>query len=138
MSIDVVYFDFSKAFDSVNHDLILFKLKEIYGINGRLLKFILNYLRGREQCVVLGSSKSDMMPVLSGVPQGSILRFKMFKFIIYIATSRKPIDKLTRRCETGAVNDQGRWVERYIAAGGQPNVCMAAVDFYLYEFVKLT
>ena len=40
MSTDVIYFDFSKAFDSVNHDIILHKLKHIYGIDGRLLKFL--------------------------------------------------------------------------------------------------
>ena len=43
MSTDVVYFDFSKAFDSVNHDIILHKLKEFYSIDGRLLKFLSNY-----------------------------------------------------------------------------------------------
>ena len=72
-STDVVYFDFSKAFDSVNHDLILMKLKYYFGIDGRLLKFIENYLYGREQCVVLDNAKSSLKPVLSGVPQGSIL-----------------------------------------------------------------
>ena len=40
LSTDVVYFDFSKAFDSVNHDLILDKLKNSYSIDGRLLKFL--------------------------------------------------------------------------------------------------
>ena len=44
LSTDVVYFDFSKAFDSVNHDLILDKLKNSYSIDGRLLKFLKNYL----------------------------------------------------------------------------------------------
>ena len=39
MSTDVIHFDFSKAFDSVNHDLILKKLKLFYNIDGRLLKF---------------------------------------------------------------------------------------------------
>ena len=49
LSTDVVYFDFSKAFDSVNHDLILDKLKNSYSIDGRLLKFLKNYLCEREQ-----------------------------------------------------------------------------------------
>ena len=79
---DVVYFDFSKAFDSVNHDLLLDKLKNVYNIDGRLLKFLVNYLCGREQCVVIGNSKSTMKPVLSGVPQGSILGPILFVLFI--------------------------------------------------------
>ena len=43
LSTDVIYFDFSKAFDSVNHDIILAKLKNIYGIDGRMLKLLVNY-----------------------------------------------------------------------------------------------
>ena len=78
MSTDVIYFDFSKAFDSVNHDIILFKSKNLYAIDGRLLKFIKNYLSGREQCVVLDGSISSKNSVLSGVPQGSTLRPILF------------------------------------------------------------
>ena len=79
---NVVYFDFSKAFDSVNHDLILHKLKNFYNIDGRLLKFIKNYLEGREQRVIVGNTKSHVKPVLSGVPQGSILGPILFVLFI--------------------------------------------------------
>ena len=58
MSTDVVYFDFSKAFHSVNHDLIRHKLKVFYAIDGRLLKFLKSYLLGREQCVTKENYKS--------------------------------------------------------------------------------
>ena len=82
VSTDVVYFDFSKAFDSVNHDRILSKLKEMYGIDGRFLKFIQNYLQGREQSVVIENCVSSSKPVLSGVPQGSILGPILFVLFI--------------------------------------------------------
>ena len=47
--IDVVYFDLQKSFDSVNHDIILHKLKHKFGIDGLLLQFIKAYLQDRKQ-----------------------------------------------------------------------------------------
>ena len=79
---DVIYFDFAKAFDSVNHDIILHKLKYQFHIDGMLLKFLINYLRDRTQSVVIGGSSSNTLPVVSGVPQGSILGPLLFVLFI--------------------------------------------------------
>ena len=79
---DVVYFDFAKAFDSVNHDIILRKLKRQFGIDGLLLKFLVEYLSGRLQRVVVGNTFSDDLPVASGVPQGSIVGPLLFVLFI--------------------------------------------------------
>ena len=84
---NVIYFDFQKAFDSVNHDIILKKLKYQYNIDGSLLRFFVNYLKGRNQHVVIGSEKSSNQIVTSGVPQGSIIGPTLFILFINDITS---------------------------------------------------
>jgi hypothetical protein len=78
---DVVFLDFSKAFDSVPHNLLLAKLQS-HGINGRLLRWFNNYLSNRRQRVVIENCSSEYKGVISGVPQGSILGPLLF--IIFI------------------------------------------------------
>ena len=69
---DVIIMDFAKAFDKVPHRRLLYKL-DYYGIRGSSHKWITSWLSGRSQKVVLDGQASDPVPVLSGVPQGSVL-----------------------------------------------------------------
>ena len=70
--ISAVFFDLTKAFDSVPHRQLIAKLEAI-GLNAYLIDWIKNYLTHRTQSVVLNGASSRPLPVLSGVPQGSVL-----------------------------------------------------------------
>ena len=80
--VDIIYFDFAKAFDSVCHDKILKKLKTQFNIDGLMLNFIKAYLKGREQKVVINGKFSNTLPIRFGVPQGSILGPLLFVLFI--------------------------------------------------------
>ena len=68
----VVYLDFKKAFDSVDHNKLIAKL-HAYGIQGPLLHWIQAYLSNRSQTVSIGSTRSDPKPIVSGILQGSCI-----------------------------------------------------------------
>jgi hypothetical protein len=80
-SIDVVYTDFMKAFDSVPHRRLLSKLSA-HGIRGNVLSWISAFLLDRVQCVVVNGSVSSQAAVSSGIPQGSVLGPLLF--VVYI------------------------------------------------------
>lgn len=80
-SVDVIFFDFKKAFDVVNHRLLLRMLVSI-GVEGCLLGWLSDYLTGRELKVVVHGCESCQVEVGSGVPRGSVIGPLLF--LIYI------------------------------------------------------
>ena len=76
----VLYTDIKKAFDSVNHRLIINVLSSL-GINDHLVKWLKNFLSNRHQQVCINSSVSSPLQVYSGVPQGSVIAPFLFSLV---------------------------------------------------------
>ena len=108
---DAIYLDFSKAFDKVEHGVLLHKLKEC-GVTGRVGCWIAAFLdsSSRQQAVVVDGQISELCPVISGVPQGTVLG--PILFLVHIAGIS---DSLTAGTEASSFADDTR-VMRGIAS----------------------
>ena len=82
-----IFIDLSKAFDTLDHDIFLNKLK-YYGIKDTSFTIFKSYLTNRQQYVFVNDTKSDVLDIKTGVPQRSILRPLLFLFILMICLNQ--------------------------------------------------
>ena len=72
MESNIVQLDFNETFDRMSHSGLLFKLKSI-GLGGSVLSIGTEFLSDRKQRVLVDGAASEWIPIISGVPQGSVL-----------------------------------------------------------------
>ena len=93
--LDSIYLDYAKAFDKVDHALLIKKL-ERYGVHSKLVKWIKSFLEDRTQQVVVDGHMSELAIIISGVPQGTVLG--PILFLVFINDINNCISSSTLRC----------------------------------------
>lgn len=130
--VDVIYLDFQKAFDTVPHMRLVDKL-QANGITGSCLKWIKNWLSGREQRVVIKDSSSEWGRVLSGVPQGSVLGPLLF--VIYINDiDRNIVSRLSKFADDTKVYNVVSDIAQYNQIQEDLNKVLAWSESWLMSF----
>ena len=117
---DVIYLDFEKAFDKVDHQILLQKLKQ-YKIGGKLYQWISDYLSNRRQTVVIQGTKSYEGEVTSGVPQGTVLR--PILLLVYI----NDLESCIKDCTVSSFADDTR-IKRRITRASDVETLQAGVN----------
>ena len=92
---DAIYLDYAKAFDKVDHQLLLSKL-QLYGFHSKIIRWIESFLTNRSQQVIVDGYMSITAPIISGVPQGTVLG--PILFLIFINDIASCVPHSTLRC----------------------------------------
>ena len=92
---DANYLDYAKAFDKVDHQLLLSKL-QLYGFHSKIIRWIESFLTNRSQQVIVDGHMSITTPIISGVPQGTVLG--PILFLIFINDIASCVSHSTLRC----------------------------------------
>ena len=92
---DAIYLDYAKAFDKVDHQLLLSKL-QLYGFHSKIIRWIESFLTNRSQQVIVNGHMSITAPIISGVPQGTVLG--PILFLILINDIASCVSHSTLRC----------------------------------------
>ena len=93
-NIDVIYADFAKAYDKIDHLKMLEKMKNQFGISGKVGNWIKNFLQNRKQQVLIEETASEKSKVLSGSIQGSVIGPVLF--LMYIRDISKQVSANTK------------------------------------------
>ena len=125
--VGAVFVDLSKAFDTIDHGLLLQKLL-CYGVKGKEYQWFSNYLKGRKQRVALDDTMSRWVEVVRGVPQGSVLGPLLF--IVYI----NDLPGMTSKCNINMYADD---VAIY-CSGKDINEVTTSLNSDLAEVVRWT
>ena len=116
---DVVYLDYEKAFDKIDFQILLDKLKA-HNITGKLHQWLTNYLSNRRQTVVIQGTKSHEADVKSGVPQGTVLGPLLF--LVYI----NDLHTCVKDCTVSSFVDDTR-IKRGIATASDTQILQEAL-----------